>query len=219
MNKLRYSAIGCALPLMIFVFVSMLGDINSPLFAKGKIQSGHTDLDCASCHQEAPGSYRQQIQANVRYILGWRPEPVHFGFEEVSSDQCMDCHERPNERHPVYRFKEPRFADALTQVDASSCLGCHSEHEDRRAHDRIDFCGACHEDLRLKNDPLDIPHHEVIADKAWDTCLGCHDFHGNHVRKAQIFFEDRHAEAALRDYLANGPSPYGDQRHFEAKKP
>ena len=219
MNKLRYSAIGCAVPVLIYVLLSMINDIRSPLFAKGKIQTGHENIDCEYCHQKTAGTARQQIQANVHYMLGLRETDVDFGFSKVSSGQCLECHERPNERHPIYRFQEPRFARAIEQTDATSCLGCHSEHQDRKANDDITFCQNCHTDLILKNDPLDVSHDVLIADKQWDTCLGCHDYHGNHVEAAPKKLEARHAVEVLRDYLAAGPSPYGTQRHFEAKQP
>ena len=69
MNKLRYSAIGCALPVLVYVLVTITSDLQNPLFAKGKIQSGHAELACGDCHVKNPGSYRQQIQANVRFSL------------------------------------------------------------------------------------------------------------------------------------------------------
>ena len=37
---------------------------------RGPMNSGHDTLKCESCHQDAPGSLRQQIQANLRYVLG-----------------------------------------------------------------------------------------------------------------------------------------------------
>ena len=218
MNKLRYSAIGCAVPVLIYVFVTMSSDLQNSLFAKGRIQQGHEELSCESCHVKNPGSYRQQIQANVHHQLGMRETPVDFGYAKVSSDQCLSCHERPNERHPIFRFQEPRFASAIEEIKATTCLGCHSEHQDRRANDNITFCSACHEDLKLKSDPLDVPHHQLIAEEQWDTCMGCHDFHGNHVYESPKILDAKHDVNALRDYLATGPSPYGNQLHFEARK-
>lgn len=218
MNKLRYSAIGCALPVLIYVLISMATDIRSPLFAKGKIQKGHEEIACESCHEKTSGTLRQQVQANVHHMIGLRESSVDFGYSKVSSTQCLACHERPNERHPIYRFQEPRFSDAISFVEATSCLGCHSEHQNRKANDDIQFCQACHDDLSLKSDPLDISHEQLIQDQQWDTCMGCHDFHGNHVQPAPMRFEDRHVVSALRAYLAAGASPYGDQLHFEAKK-
>ena len=86
-------------------------------------------------------------------------------------------------------------------------------------NDDIVFCQACHSDLKLKSDPLDISHQQLTADRQWDTCLGCHDFHGNHIFKSPTTLAAKADVHALRDYLASGPSPYGNQLHFEAKKP
>lgn len=218
MNNLRYTAIGCALPVLFYVMLTMTDDIQNSWFAKGEIQQGHADLSCDACHKKTAGTYRQQIQANVHYQLGMRNTSVDFGYIKVSSDQCLSCHERPNERHPIHRFQEPRFASALKEINATSCLGCHSEHQDRRVNDNVEFCSSCHSDLKLKSDPIDVSHSELISKKQWDTCLGCHDFHGNHVGKPPVVLTEKHSVQQIRDYLASGPSPYGDQLHYEARK-
>lgn len=113
-----------------------------------------------------------------------RDTGVDFGYGAVTSKACFQCHERPNERHPIFRFHEPRFEKAVAQVEATSCLGCHGEHTTHRTTADLTFCQACHEDLVLKTDPLDVDHATLIADRRWETCLGCHDFHGNHRQKA-----------------------------------
>ena len=38
--------------------------------APGKMNTGHERLACDSCHRPAPGTVRQQLQANARYLLG-----------------------------------------------------------------------------------------------------------------------------------------------------
>lgn len=70
----------------------------------------------------------------------------------------------------------------------------------------------------MKNDPLDIPHERLVQDARWDTCLGCHDFHGNHVRDAQEKLDQRFDVTRIRAYLNDAPSPYGDKKREEAKK-
>ena len=75
-------------------------------------------------------------------------------------------------------------------------------------------CATCHQDLALNNDPLDVSHRELIAKAKWTTCLGCHDFHGNHKRLTQHKLEDAYAAKAIVDYLAGGPSPYGQDLKF-----
>lgn len=187
--------------------------------AHGPIQAGHAELGCSDCHVDPDSSWRQQIQANLRYVVGARTEPVDFGYHPVTSVTCLTCHERPNERHPIYRFREARFQDAQEIVDATTCLGCHTEHTNERSFAQLDTCMACHSDLELKSDPLDVPHITLIENDNWDSCLGCHDFHGNHTHEVPTLLDAAFDADALRDYLAAGPSPYGTEKRYEAKDP
>lgn len=214
-QNLGYAA-GLAAALLAVAVLLLPGNEN--LHAHGPMNTGHEDLDCDACHEPAPGTQRQQIQANLRYLLGLRATPADFGRADVGKDVCLDCHDRPDDRHPVYRFLEPRFAEARRDLGPQSCLSCHLEHGGGRVTvGDVGFCVACHEDTRLRNDPLDVPHERLIAEDRWETCLGCHDFHGNHVmqtakRVGQAFPPER-----IRAYFAGGPSPYGDQLLREAR--
>lgn len=185
--------------------------------AHGPIQTGHQEIACRTCHVKSTGTTRQQIQANIRYMTGLRETPVDFGYGPVTSDQCLGCHQRSNERHPIYRFNEPRFAEAVANLPANTCLGCHTEHENARSFMPLDGCKECHRDLVLKTDPLDVSHMDLIDNKQWQTCLGCHDFHGNHARKAQSLMGDAYPASVIEAYLRDGPSPYGDIKIFEGK--
>ncbi|WP_147124742.1 cytochrome c3 family protein [Shimia ponticola] len=187
------------------------------LISHGPIQKGHADVGCSGCHEASIGSIRQQTQANLRHLVGLRETPADFGYGPVTSRQCIACHDRPNDRHPIYRFQEPRFQDALKEVGATSCLGCHSEHKAERVQVEPTICVACHEDLDVRNDPIDVPHVALISDKRWDTCLGCHDFHGNHARKAQKTLALAHEPAVIRAYLKQGPNPYGATKSYPAQ--
>lgn len=218
MNRLRATAIAISLPVFIYGLSLLSSDLNDPILAKGPIQSGHQTIDCRDCHVKSRGTLRQQLQANARYLVDLRSSPADIGYSQVTSAQCLACHERPNERHPIYRFQEPRFHEARSKIEATSCLGCHSEHNNEKAYIEPGFCRACHGDLRLKSDPIDIPHHEIIQNQDWDSCLGCHDFHGNHRMETAKVYNDRYSMTAIQDYLGAGPSPYGTERHFEAKQ-
>ena len=79
------------------------------------------------------------------------------------------------------------------------------------------FCVACHQDLTVKNDPIDVPHVTLIAGERLVTCLGCHDFHGNHTAEPQVTLAAAYDEAEILDYLAEGASPYGSDKIYEAK--
>jgi Cytochrome c3 len=187
--------------------------------AHGPMNSGHDTLKCVSCHQDAPGSLRQQIQANLRYALKLRERLADFGHQAVSNENCLNCHERPNDRHPVYRFLEPRFLKARENLSPQHCVSCHTEHKGQRiTRAEIGYCVNCHKKTRLRKDPLDVPHDRLIALKRWESCLGCHDFHGNHIMKTKKTVEQIIPAEKIHDYFQGGASPYGDDRHYEAKK-
>lgn len=187
--------------------------------ARGPMNSGHDTLNCISCHQVAPGSFRQQIQANLRYALGKRDRLADFGHQAVSNESCLGCHERPNDRHPVYRFLEPRFLKARANLSPQFCVSCHTEHKGQRVtHPEIGYCVNCHKLTKVRKDPLDVPHERLIALKRWESCLGCHDFHGNHKMKTKKSVEQIIPAKKIRAYFRGGKSPYGEDRHYKAKK-
>ena len=187
--------------------------------AKGPMDTGHEKLACTDCHRNAPGSFRQQIQANLRYFLGQRETPVAFGRLPVGNENCLACHERPNDHHPVYRFLEPRFAKVREKLHPHACVSCHAEHQGRRVTlAETGYCVHCHKETRLRKDPLDVSHEKLIVLKLWDSCLGCHDFHGNHIMKTERSVEKATPVEKIRAYFEGGPSPYGDARYHKAKK-
>lgn len=217
MNKLRVTALAVSIPFVLYGLVFLFTEKDDQYFSAGTIQHAHQDLVCADCHVKSQGTLRQQIQANAKYLLGKREHPADFGYQKVTSVECLTCHERPNDRHPIYRFREPRFAEAKAVVDATSCLGCHNEHVNEKVSNGIVFCSACHQDLELKDDPIDVAHTELIKNEEWNTCLGCHDFHGNHGREAQLNYDDRYLVEDIKDYFAAGKSPYGNELFYKAK--
>ncbi|MDO9162602.1 MAG: cytochrome c3 family protein [Methylococcaceae bacterium] len=187
--------------------------------ARGPMNNGHDTIKCESCHQEAPGSFRQQIQANVRFALGLRKHSSAFDHQPVSNENCLSCHERPNDRHPVYRFLEPRFLKARENLSPHHCVSCHNEHKGQRVTlSEIGYCLNCHKQTKLRKDPLDVPHDRLIALNRWESCLGCHDFHGNHIMKTPKTVEQIIPAEKIQAYFQGGPSPYGDERRYTAKK-
>lgn len=193
--------------------------VGEKLHAKGPMNSGHETLSCAACHKDAPGSFRQQIQTNLRYALRQRDASANFGRKPVGNEACLGCHERPNDRHPVYRFLEPRFAQARENLRPHQCASCHQEHSGKRVTlADAGYCIQCHKDTKLKKDPIDTPHADLIAQKRWGTCLGCHDFHGNHIMEAEKSVGKAIPPERIRAYFDGGTSPYGNARHHQAKK-
>lgn len=209
-------AVILSLPLCTVGALAVSSNHLSNLVAHGPIQQGHSGIDCMDCHKPSVGTVRQQLQAKLAYTLNKRTNPVDFGYQPVISKFCLECHQRPNERHPVYRFNEPRFSNARNDLHANSCLGCHSEHRYQRVSVDINFCSHCHEKLSIKNDPIDIPHSSLASDAAWDTCLGCHDFHGNHEHKPETIVSKRISHSRIQTYFADGEDPYGTTRIYNA---
>ena len=201
----------------IVVFI-LLQPQTSSWHAHGPIQSGHADIECADCHRKSTGTVRQQLQAKVQYLLGNRIEDIHVGSQPVSNTQCLACHERDTDNHPVHRFNEPRFAKVRAKLMPQTCLGCHMEHTGKRVTQDIDICQNCHEELSIKQDPITTPHVQLVKQKQWQTCLGCHDFHGNHVMDLPNTLTNLISKESLELYFSDGDSPYPEQRHHKARQ-
>ena len=185
--------------------------------SSGRANTGHEDIDCDKCHRSAVGTIRQQIQANVKHWIGLRSSAADLGFKAVENADCLNCHDRPNDRHPVFRFLEPRFSEARLALSPQHCVSCHAEHQGLRVSiQNIDLCKHCHGDTALKKDPIDIPHKDLIDSQRWSTCLGCHDFHGNHVMQTETVV-DRvlHAET-INNYFGGGKTPYSSKKKYHA---
>ena len=218
LSQLRVLAVVVAVPIAACGGLALSQGAAFAWLAHGPIQSGHAGIDCAGCHAPAPGSVRQQLQANLAFYAGARETEADFGYAPVTSERCLDCHDRPNERHPIYRFNEPRFHQAVQTVNAASCLGCHDEHRARRVSVGPDTCRHCHKDVTLKADPLDVSH-RLLSDRGeWETCLGCHDFHGNHKAKPPVTLAQAISPETVRAYLADGDPIYGTQKLYKAER-
>lgn len=185
----------------------------------GHMVPGHEDLACTKCHTPAPGTMRQQVRANVLHWVGLRETSASFGHEPVSAAVCSGCHARENDRHPSFRFREPRFQQINKTLDARDCLTCHSEHSAQRVSNDGMFCGACHDGMKARKEVIQPTHAELSHAKRWDSCLTCHDFHGNHAVKAPKLFQDAHDLEAIRAYLADGADPYSEKKIHPARDP
>ena len=179
----------------------------------GPANTGHEELACSECHREAPGTARQQIQANARFWLGHRSEPAAFGFVQVDNEACSSCHENPDDPHPVFRFLEPRFAELRAELGPDRCTSCHREHAGLRSQAPPDLCRHCHEELAFDGDPLDVSHEQLAGEGRWGSCLGCHDFHGNHDFDAPHRLSEALDSSTIDAYLRGAPSPYGERVH------
>lgn len=182
------------------------------------MNTGHEELSCAACHRPAPGTVRQQLQAKIRFAVGLRAEPVDFGLAAVTVSDCLECHDRPDDRHPTYRFLEPRFRRARSLIQPQRCVSCHQEHTGRRVTVEGAFCRHCHEGLALEDDPLEPSHQSLAEDRRFDTCLRCHDFHGNHVMKTPDRLKQAVEQGQIEAYLEGGAVPYPKEKRWPAKR-
>lgn len=185
----------------------------------GHINTGHENLKCEDCHRQAPGDVRQQVQATIKFKLGARNTDAYFKFNPVSNKQCIDCHEKSNDRHPTQRFNEPRFSEVRNKIHPEECSSCHAEHNGKRVtQQNTGFCQGCHEEFTIKKDPISVPHKTLVNEKRWDTCLGCHDYHGNHKMNIETDVSKAISVQKINHYFEGGQSPYSGQIINKAKE-
>ncbi|MGY5351651.1 cytochrome c3 family protein [Wenyingzhuangia sp. IMCC45533] len=210
--------------ILIGIIVSILV-IASLIFAKpaekylsiGPMNTGHEGFSCNTCHSDAKGTLLQQIQSNTECAIGLRKNVVDFGSLPADTKKCLSCHERDNDRHPTHRFLEPKYKEAIKEIDATNCNTCHSEHNGIRISlAEGNYCINCHSDTKIKNDPLDVPHSVLFSTGKWDTCLQCHDFHGNHQAPAPENMKDTIPMQKIKAYFKGGEDPYEGKKKFKA---
>ncbi|TNJ42955.1 cytochrome c3 family protein [Tamlana fucoidanivorans] len=207
--------IGFVLGVVLFYIFTL--EATEKYVSIGPMNTGHQDLSCFTCHADAKGNLLQQVQSNISHAVGARKTAVDFGTKDVTVDNCLECHDRANDRHPTYRFSEPRFKDAIKHIDATTCITCHSEHNSERVSvASINYCMNCHQDLVVENDPLDISHEQLIVAKEWFTCIQCHDFHGNHKYEVPEKLSDTIPMQFIQAYFKGGEDPYGTNKKYTA---
>ena len=202
----------CALVFTAFIWILVDWTTIESFTTPGPMNTGHADLVCLDCHQAERGTLRQQGQAALSHWRGARDDAVFVGTRPVVSGACLACHDRPNDRHPIYRFREPRFAEARENLGADECISCHEEHLGVRVTQSPDFCATCHDGLEMKNDPLDVPHADLVSQANWTSCLTCHDFHGNHIYDTPTHMADAYSSEAVKAYLQ------GEQELYPARR-
>jgi predicted CXXCH cytochrome family protein len=214
MRRFAYLA-GAALALGPF---TLLAPQLSDYVPSNQHNPGHAELACQDCHAAAPGTLRQQLQAKAKYLVGMRETSADFGMRSITNKACLDCHANPDDRHPSHRFLEPRFAAARQALAPHRCMSCHREHvANRLSRPDTGFCVNCHRDLVVKDDPTTPPHQALIDQARWNTCLTCHDFHGNHNHAPPKSLDEALTPERLAEYLSTAESPYGE-RVVKAKK-
>jgi len=201
-----------ALLVVVVVISSLVLPQFERLHAHGPSNIGHEKLKCKACHKQQSGTLRQRIQQNVQYLFGFQNNAVAFGLKPVANNNCIYCHERPNDRHPVYRFFEPKYIKIQKTIQPQFCISCHLEHTGKRVTSEMVFCKNCHEQLKIKNDPINRSHQKIVEDELWQSCLGCHDYHGNHKMKVNTKFEQRITRNNILHYFKSDSSPYSKNK-------
>jgi hypothetical protein len=203
--------------------LALVGALSVPaserFYSPGTMNTGHEALDCAACHERAAGTARQQIQANLRHLVGRREFPADFIHKPVKNANCESCHPSAGDTHPAYRFNEPRFADVRKAIGPQLCVSCHREHNGRRVTVDATFCASCHPTVTLRKGSIEPSHDELIANGQWDSCMRCHDYHGRHEQATPRRLPPEVTAETIRAYFAGGPSPYGPVRAGPAKAP
>lgn len=205
-----YYIVGAICTSVIVLLIKL--DPEHDFVIKGSMTHGHEGMSCEECHRPASGSMRQQLQAKAAFFLGSRSGDVDFITSAPTDSECQDCHVRPIDRHPIYRFLEPRFAEARNAIHPESCINCHKEHTGERVNVSLvgaDYCQHCHAETVVNNDPLEISHADLIKERKWTTCLQCHDFHGTHEYSVPTSIKDTISRVSIMNYLKDGASVYG----------
>lgn len=203
--------IGAVLGVLFLIFLAL--PQQKQALSSGPANVGHEGLACEQCHVPAPGTTRQQVQADIRYWLGQRSSPVDFQHYTVDNEVCTTCHDNPKDAHPPYRFNEPRFAAARDQIAPQYCVSCHQQHTGERVTIQPTFCKACHAQMTVDKDPLDVPHAQLVASNNWSSCLICHDYHGNHIMDLKTSVKSLPPPVVVTRYFNGGNSPYV-QKHY-----
>lgn len=206
-------------PYALGLIVAAIGGVllllpgNELWHAKGPFNTGHTKLECGDCHTPAPGNFIGQAFGNLTHAVGLSDSAPFFVYAPPGNEQCLDCHENPDMVHPVDEFLEPEFAKVRETRGVQYCTGCHQQHLGVRVSvaPRV-VCQDCHDDMALDDDPVDISHTRLISDQRWETCLGCHDHHGNHDREVPTMMSEILTEEQIQRYFDGGRSPYGYRR-------
>lgn len=145
----------------------------------GPVTDGHHQIAaaCDSCHSE------------------------NFSNKDDLQKACVDCHgevrkKKPIDSHPKSKFKDPRNADTLKNIDALHCTSCHVEHKPEITNaagltQPEDFCVYCHEDIAE-----DRPSHKGME---FTTCnsAGCHNFHNNQALYTDFLVKHQHEPETL----------------------
>jgi len=147
--------------LLVWMATIMLNDVSDKsVFMPGELTGGHYQLQlaCGACHSDP------------------------LGGGDVLQESCIGCHgddrKKPQDTHPASKFRDPRNADRLENIDALHCVTCHTEHRPEITRNNgvtqpLDLCVHCHSEIAD-----DRPSHSGMEFTSCATS-GCHNFHNN----------------------------------------
>ena len=69
---------------------------------------------------------------------------------------------------------------------------------------------------KLNLTSLDISHKDLISQESWNTCIQCHDFHGNHKYALPEKMSDTIPMQTIQNYFDGGEDPYGKVKKYIA---
>ena len=103
---------------------------------------------------------------------------------------------------PFSRFKEIRFAEQRKELGIHECRACHSEHSGTRMSILpSNYCRSCHENTEIKTTRWILSIRIYSEMEKWNTCLQCHDFHGNHIYEVPQKMKDTIPLLEVQNYL------------------
>lgn len=156
--------------------------VDKTSFMPGPLSNGHYQLTekCEVCHADAFGGEKDT--------------------GEVLQAACIKCHgderKKPQDSHPLAKFKDPRNADRLEKINALRCVTCHTEHRMEITlkdglTQPLDVCFQCHEDIAE-----DRPTHEGMP---FNSCKdsGCHNYHNNRALYTKFLLKHKDKPAHL----------------------
>ena len=205
--------------LSILIIIGLRQQKGPSFIAHGPMTIGHENVSCVRCHRDEKGTTREQLQSQAGSIFSNEVHTLHFGKKPVTNSECLNCHKRENDIHPVHRFTEPKFKKAREKIHPEQCVSCHIEHNGMRVTiTETGYCINCHQNLSLKLDPIRPTHEKLVNSGQWKMCLQCHDFHGNHVRETPTRLKDTISIKQLTEYFNGGEDPYSPKKQFKALK-
>ncbi len=144
------------------------------------------------------------------YLFETSCHSCHEGFKPVSNETCLRCHEAEmaTDIHGAKKFRDPRWAGELANLNALTCTTCHEEHVHmfgRGVHLKPDLCMACHSKIPQG----DLKSHEGFSpDGCWTA--GCHNYHDHRAISTGFLVES----LGQPDYL---PKPVLPKRVVEGE--